>query len=73
MNIQSVLTLASSMAINSDLPHCHHGSCFRDELNGIDIKSEYALIVQKKSKLNAGLRRTVCARYEKLFAKGLIL
>lgn len=36
----------------------------RDELEGVDIDSEYELIQQKKSRLSRRLRDRVCIRYE---------
>ncbi len=36
-----------------------------DPLEGIDLKEEYKLIMEKKSNLSANLRKLVVYRYEK--------
>lgn len=38
---------------------------FKDDLAGIDIKAEYALIKQKKSRLSANMRALVVRRVER--------
>jgi hypothetical protein len=37
-----------------------------NELKGVDVESEYKLIMQKKSKLSARLRREVIRKYERM-------
>ena len=66
MKIGSIFTIASSMAIYSDVPNFTYGVPYRDELRNIDISDEYELVIRKKSKLSARLRRMVVARYQSL-------
>ena len=55
--------LAASLLINRSV-YIISDEFKEEKLDGIDLKKEYELIKQKKSKLSATLRKLVVYRYE---------